>query len=99
MALDKTGATATVTEEPGRFTIDVDGQRVGMAEFSDRNGQRSFLHTETSSEFQGRGLATILVAEAVSATRDAGLRIAAPCSMVADYLAKHPEYDGIVDAS
>ena len=49
--------------------------------------------------FQGRGLATILVAEAVAATRDAGLRIAAPCSMVADYLAKHPEYDGIVDAS
>lgn len=99
MATDKTGATATVSEEPGRFTIDVDGQRVGMAEFSDRNGQRSFFHTETSPEFQGRGLATILVAEAVAVTRDAGLRISAPCSMVADYLAKHPEYDGIVDAS
>ncbi len=99
MASDKTGATATVTEEPGRFTIDVDGRRVGMAEFNDRDGQRSFFHTETSPEFQGRGLATILVAEAVAATRDAGLRIAAPCSMVADYLAKHPEYDGIVDAS
>jgi predicted GNAT family acetyltransferase len=99
MALDKTGSEATVTAEADRFTIAVDGQRVGMAEFSDRNGQRSFFHTETSPEFQGRGLATILVAEAVAATRDAGLRIAAPCSMVADYLAKHHEYDGIVDAS
>jgi predicted GNAT family acetyltransferase len=99
MALDKTGATATVTEEPGRFTIDVDGQRVGMAEFSEGNGQRVFFHTETSPAFQGRGLATILVAEAVAATRDAGLRIAAPCSMVADYLSKHHEYDDIVDDS
>jgi hypothetical protein len=52
MATDKTGAEATVTEEPGRFTIDVDGQRVGMAEFSDRNGQRSFFHTETSPYYR-----------------------------------------------
>lgn len=97
MAQDKTGATATVTAEPTRFTISVDGRRVGLVDFADRNGQRSFFHTETSPEFQGRGLATILVAEALAATRDAGLRVTAPCSMVADYLAKHPEYDDIVD--
>lgn len=99
MALDKTGAEATVSTAADRFTITVDGKQVGLAEFSDRNGQRTFFHTETSPEFQGRGLATILVSEAVAATRDAGLRIAAPCSMVADYLAKHREYDDIVDAS
>jgi predicted GNAT family acetyltransferase len=99
MALDKTGAEATVTAEADRFIISVDGQRVGLADFSDRNGQRSFFHTETSPEFQGRGLATILVAEAVAATRDAGLRITAPCWMVAEYLAKHREYDDIVDPS
>jgi predicted GNAT family acetyltransferase len=99
MAFDKTGAVTTVTAEADRFTIAVDGKQVGVAEFSESNGQRVFFHTEVPPAFQGRGLATILVAEAVAATRDAGLRIAAPCSMVADYLAKHPEYDDVVDAS
>ena len=98
MALDKTGATTTVTAEADRFTISVEGKQVGLADFSDRNGQRSFFHTETTPAFQGRGLATILISEALAATRDAGLRIAAPCSAVADYLAKHSEYDDIVDA-
>jgi uncharacterized protein len=97
MPLDRTGAEATVTAEADRFTIAVDGQRVGLADFSDRNGVRSFFHTETSPEFQGRGLATILVGEAVAATSAAGLRITAPCWMVADYLAKSGAYDDLVD--
>jgi predicted GNAT family acetyltransferase len=94
---DKTGAPTTVAREPGRFTIAVDGRRVGMAEFSDRAGRRSFFHTEVDDAFQGRGLATILVAHALAATREDGLRIVAPCSMVAAYLEKSGEYDDLVD--
>lgn len=77
MTLDRTGAPTTVTAEPHRFTISVDGQTVGVAEFTDRSGQRSFFHTETADGFKNRGLATILVDEALRATRDAGLRITA----------------------
>jgi hypothetical protein len=97
MTLDNTGAPTTVTSEPHRFTIAVDGQTRGVAEFTDRDGRRSFFHTETADGFEGRGLATILVAEALRATREAGLRIVAPCSMVADYIAKHPEFDDVND--
>ncbi|MBJ7340402.1 GNAT family N-acetyltransferase [Mycolicibacterium sp.] len=97
MSTDKTGAETTVTAEPGRFTIAVDGQTVGLADYVDRDGRRTFPHTEVDSAFQGRGLATILVAEAVSATREAGLRIVPACSMVADYIDKHPEYADITD--
>jgi uncharacterized protein len=95
MTPDNTGAPTTVTSEPHRFTIAVDGRTVGVAEFTDRAGWRSFVHTETADGFEGRGLATILVAEALHATREAGLRIVAPCSMVADYIAKHPEFDDV----
>lgn len=97
MTTDKTGAQTTVTAEAGRFTIAVDGSTVGLADFTDRDGRRTFFHTETANGYEGRGLATILVAEALRATREAGLRIVAPCSMVADYAAKHPEFDDIVD--
>jgi predicted GNAT family acetyltransferase len=98
MTTDRTGAETTVTSEPGRFTISVDGQAVGLADFHDRDGVRTFPHTEVSRAFQGRGLATILVGEALAATRDAGLRVVPACSMVADYIDKHPEYADITGA-
>ena len=97
MTTDRTGAETTVTEEPGRFTIAVDGQTVGLADFTDRGGRRTFPHTEVDRAFQGRGLATILVGDALRATRDAGLRIVPACSMVADYVDKHPEYADLTD--
>lgn len=97
MTADKTGAPTTVAAEADRFTIAVDGRIVGLADFSDRDGRRTFSHTETADGYEGRGLATILVAEALRVTRESGLRIVAPCSMVAAYAAKYPEYDDVVD--
>ena len=98
MTTDQTGATTTVTAESSRFPIAVDGQTVGLADYSDRDGRRTFPHTEVGRAFQGRGLATILVAEALDATRKAGLRIVPACSMVADYIDKHPEFEDITDS-
>jgi predicted GNAT family acetyltransferase len=97
MATDKTGAPTTVTQGSDRFSIEVDGQRVGFTDYADRDGQRIFPHTEVSEEFGGRGLATILIDEALQATRDAGLRIVAACPMVAGFVAKHPEFADVAD--
>jgi predicted GNAT family acetyltransferase len=94
---DKTGSSTTVTAEPNRYTIAVEGNRVGKAEFLDRDGRRVFTHTEVDKNYEGRGLATILIAEALQETRDAGLRIVAQCPMVAAYVKKHDEYSDIVD--
>ncbi len=97
MTTDHTGAETTVTSEPDRFTIAVDGQTVGLAEYFDRDGRRTFPHTEVSRAFRRRGLASILMAEALRATREAGLRVVPECSMVADYIDKHPEFEDITD--
>jgi predicted GNAT family acetyltransferase len=94
---DKTGATTTVTAEADRFTIGVDGDTVGFAEFADHDGRRIFTHTEVDPQFEGRGLATILVDEALTQTRDAGLRIVPVCKLVANYVDKHDEYADVVD--
>ncbi len=97
MTTDKTGAPTTVSKESDRFSISVEGQKVGFTEYVDRDGQRIFPHTEVLDEFGGRGLATILVDEALKATRDAGLRIVAVCPMVAGFVEKHQEFADVAD--
>ena len=97
MTTDKTGAPTKVTAGADRYTIAVDGHEVGHAEFVDRDTQRVFTHTEVDENYEGRGLATILVAEALRATRDSGLRIVAKCPMVANYIDKHDEFKDAAD--
>ena len=97
MPTDKTGAEATVTAAEGKYTIAVDGETVGLADVADRGNQRVFYHTEVEERFGGRGLATILVREALEATRAEGKRVVPVCPMVADFIKKHPEFDDITD--
>ncbi len=97
MTADKTGAQSKVSIEDGEYTIAVEGKTVGLAAFADRDNQRFFYHTEVDPEFGGRGLATILVEEALNATRADGKRIVPVCSMVANVIEKHPEFADITD--
>ena len=98
MALtDKTGAPVTVTPEDGDFAIAVDGNTVGRTVFLDVDRQRVFYHTEVEEAFGGRGLATVLIAEALARTRADGLRIVPVCPTVAAYVKKHPEFSDVVD--
>lgn len=97
MTTDKTGAPTEVTAGQDRFTISVDGHRAGSTEFVDHEGRRIFPHTVVDDEYSGRGLATILIREALEATRAAGLRIVPVCSMVAGFLDKNHVFDDIVD--
>ena len=97
MTTDKTRAPTTVTAGHQSYTISVEGQTVGHADYADRGDQRVFYHTVVDPEFGGRGLATILVEEALNAARDEGKRIVPVCSMVETVLKKHPEFDDITD--
>jgi uncharacterized protein len=97
MPADKTGAHATVSAEDGTYTIAVEGRVVGHAAFADRGNQRVFHHTEIHPRFGGRGLATILVEQALNDARDEDKRIVPVCSMIVTVLKKHPEFDDITD--
>jgi predicted GNAT family acetyltransferase len=97
MPTDKTGAEATVTAAEGKYTVAVDGQTVGLTAVADRHGQRVFYHTEVDEEFGGRGLATIVIGEALKATRADGKRVVPVCPTVADFIKKHPEFSDITD--
>lgn len=97
MTTDKTGAETTVKLEDGKYTIAVGGKQVGLADFADRGDQRVFYHTEIDPAYGGRGLATILVEQALTEARDEGKRIVPVCSMIGTVLKKHPEFDDITD--
>jgi uncharacterized protein len=97
VATDKTGAPTTVSRGNDKFIIAVDGQHVGLLTFVDRGKQRVFLHTEVEEAFEGRGLATILIGEALKETMAEGLRIVAVCPTVAAYLKKHKELQDAAD--
>ncbi|WP_232718315.1 GNAT family N-acetyltransferase [Gordonia metallireducens] len=102
---DKTGATTSVRDNGSarRYEITVEGTSdgdlvAGFAEYRDRADdsgavtERVFFHTEVAEEFGGRGLATILVREALDDARSRGLVIVGVCPLVAAFLKKHPEY-------
>ena len=97
MTADKTGAETTVSATEGKYTIAVDGKTVGLAAVADRGEQRVFYHTEVDEKFGGRGLATILIDQALQATRADGKRVVATCPMVAAFIKKHPEFRDITD--
>jgi uncharacterized protein len=97
MTTDKTGAETTVTQESDRFTISVEGKPVGFTQFADRDRQRVFFHTEVDGDFEGRGLATILVGEALADTKGDDRRIVPVCELVASHIDKHQEFADVVD--
>ncbi len=89
--------TTDVTLADDRFEISVDGTRAGLTQFADAGAQRIFFHTEVGEEHAGQGLAGELVARALDATREAGLRVVPVCAYVRRFVEKHEEYADLVD--
>lgn len=80
-----------------RFEIHVDGEKAGQAEYVRRGDRVIFTHTEIDDAYEGRGLGSQLARGALDAVRAAGDPIVPLCPFIAGYVAKHPEYDDLVD--
>ncbi|MGF6889335.1 putative GNAT family acetyltransferase [Nocardia sp. GAS34] len=94
---DHTTVTIADSPERRRYEIRVDDVLAGFTAYIDHEDQRIFYHTEIDTQFSGRGLAGRLVAAALADTRPLGTRIVPVCPVVAGFLAKHQEFDDIVD--
>ncbi|MDY2941957.1 MAG: GNAT family N-acetyltransferase [Varibaculum sp.] len=67
----------------------------GVASFYDApTGERIFYHTEIAPRYEGRGLASALVSEALRLTSADGVTVVASCPVVHGWLEKHPEFAG-----
>jgi predicted GNAT family acetyltransferase len=80
-----------------RYEILVDGERAGLTAYRDRGDQRVFFHTETGEAYAGRGLAAVLVEQALTDVRASGKRIVPVCPYVAKFLTRHQEFADITD--
>jgi predicted GNAT family acetyltransferase len=86
-----------ITDTGRRYELSIDGVVAGRCNYRDAGPRRVFIHTEVGAEFAGRGLATRLVEYALTDCRTRGMRIVAQCPMVSAYLAKHHEFDDLID--
>ncbi|MET9949942.1 GNAT family N-acetyltransferase [Streptomyces sp. NPDC006339] len=84
-------------DERHRYEILVDGARAGLTAYRDRGEQRVFFHTEIDDAHAGQGLASVLVREALTDVRAAGLRVVPVCPYVAGFLTKHEEFADLAD--
>ena len=86
-----------------RYEITVAGRLAGFAAYLDRPGgegggqRRVFIHTEIDPNYEGRGLAGVLVKAALADVRASGRRAVAVCPYVSAYIKRHPEEADIVD--
>ena len=87
-----------VVENPGqnRFELTLDGGTALVA--YRRDGERLVLvHTEVPSEFAGQGGGSRLAKGVFELLRASGRKAVVRCEFLKGWIAKHPEYDDVVD--
>lgn len=77
----------TRNDETHRYEVRVGDELAGFTEFSpDARGRVRFPHTEVDPAFRGRGLAQLVVAEAMADEARRGETVVPLCPVVVKYL-------------
>ncbi|MFF0147371.1 hypothetical protein ATK36_2126 [Amycolatopsis sulphurea] len=79
-------------DEKNRYELYTGGELAGFAEFSPREREIVFTHTEIGDEFGGRGLAKVLASAALDDVVSRGKTIVPVCPFIAGYLRKNDGY-------
>ena len=79
-----------------RYEATVDGELAGFTTYRARPGLIAFLHTEVGDEFEGHGVGSTLVSEALKDARQRELEVLPFCPFVNAHIQKHPEYLDLV---
>lgn len=86
--------TATVRDNPekSRFDIFDDDEHAGFVEYRKKSDNVIVMpHTRVFDEFGGRGLARVLVTEALASVREQGLSVQPVCPYVRKVIAGDPD--------
>lgn len=76
-----------------RFEAYVDGELAGFSAYELSDGVITFTHTEIDDAFEGHGVGSTLVRQALDQVRaDGELRVRALCPFVRTWIDKHPDY-------
>jgi hypothetical protein len=79
-----------------RFELEEEGETAYLEFELDKAGWITLWHTEVPQALRWRGLASVLAKTALEYARDNHLKVDVICPSVAGYLAKNPEFQGLV---
>jgi predicted GNAT family acetyltransferase len=82
----------TRNDDAGRYELRLDGQRVGLADFYERDGVVVIPHTETLPAFGGQGLASQLIRFALDDIAARSKKVDPVCPFVAVFIRRNPAY-------
>ena len=102
MATTKDGRQITTTrdDDQNRYVASVDGEPAAFVEFMRGGDVVVLTHTEALPGFDGQGVASGLVRDALDDIRGHGYLVRPTCPYVARWIEKHPgEYDDLVHHS
>lgn len=93
--------TSAVRDNPDqhRYEIEDDGEIAAFVEYRLDGTVADFVHAETVSGHEGRGLGSRLVSGALDDARSRGWQVRPFCPFVRAYIARHREYVDLVPES
>jgi len=93
--------TVEVHDNPDeqRYEAVVDGELAGFAAYSTQPGLIVFVHTEVKDGFEGHGVGSILIRDALDDARRRGFEVLPFCPFVNSFIAEHREFVDLVPES
>ena len=93
--------TVEVHDNPDeqRYEALVDSELAGYAAYSAQPGLVVFVHTEVKDAFEGHGVGSMLIREALDDARRRGFEVLPFCPFVNSFIAEHREFVDLVPES
>lgn len=82
--------------EQRRYEIRSDGEVAGYADYIRTDNLVTFTHTEIDPAFEGKGLGSSLVRQALDDVRSLDLSVLPVCPFVKQWIERHPDYSDLV---
>jgi uncharacterized protein len=85
--------------EEQRYEAVADGKLAGFADYRAQPGLIAFVHTEVDVAFEGHGVGSTLIREALEDARRQGFGVLPFCPFVKAFIAEHREFVDLVPES
>ncbi len=96
MNVEKSEMNVVNNESENRFEVRLGGD-IAVAEYVREGSSIAFTHTLVPTEFEGRGIGSLLARAALDFAREQHLRVVPLCPFIAGYVRNHPEYAPLID--
>ena len=93
--METNNLTVNHNREERRFEIAIDDQ-IAFVEYTDDGDVVTMTHTEVPPDFEGQGVGSKLVKDALEAVKADGKKVNPACPFVAAYIKRHSEYESLV---